>query len=30
MAWTDASKKEFLVADGDRIKTDTGGWEEYS
>ncbi len=30
MAWRDASKKQFLVVDGDRTKTDTGGWDEYS
>jgi hypothetical protein len=24
------SKKELLVAEGDRTKTDTGRWEEYS
>ena len=30
MMWSDASKKESLVAEGDRTKTDTGGREEYS
>lgn len=30
MAWSEASKKEFLTVDGDRTKTDTGRWEEYS
>ena len=30
MAWRDASKKQSLVVDGDRTKTDTGGWDEYS
>ena len=30
MVWRDASKKYFLVFDGDRTKTDTGGWEEDS
>ena len=30
MAWRDASKKEPLAVDGDRTKTDTGRWDEYS
>jgi hypothetical protein len=30
MAWRETSKKQFLVVDGDRTKTDTGGWDEYS
>ena len=30
MVFSDASKKYFLVFDGDRTKTDTGGWEEDS
>ncbi len=30
MAWREAYKKEPLDADGDRTKTDTGGWEEDS
>ena len=28
--WSDASKKQPLTAEGDRTKTDTGGWEEDS
>ena len=30
MVWRDASKKQPLVVDGDRTKTDTGRWDEYS
>jgi hypothetical protein len=30
MAQRKTFKKEALVVDGDRTKTDTGGWEEYS
>jgi hypothetical protein len=30
MVWREASKKQPLVVDGDRTKTDTGGCEEYS
>ena len=30
MVFSDTSKKESLMADGDRTKTDTGGREEYS
>jgi hypothetical protein len=30
MAWREASKKQALVVDGDRTKTDTGGWDEDS
>ena len=28
MLWSDAFKKELLTVDGDRTKTDTGGWGE--
>ena len=30
MVWRNASKKDSLVFNGDRTKTDTGGWDEYS
>ena len=30
MTWRETSKKQFLVFEGDRTKTDTGGCEEYS
>jgi hypothetical protein len=30
MVWSNASKKESLVVDGDRTKTDTGRCDEYS
>jgi hypothetical protein len=30
MTWRETSKKELLVVEGDRTKTDTGGCEEYS
>ena len=30
MARHDAHKKEPLLVDGDRTKTDTGRWDEYS
>ena len=30
MVWRNASKKYSLVFDGDRTKTDTGGWDEDS
>ena len=30
MVQRQASKKELLAVEGDRTKTDTGRWEEYS
>lgn len=30
MVWRETSKKQPLVVDGVRTKTDTGGWDEYS
>ena len=30
MAKRETSKKQSLIVQGDRTKTDTGGWDEYS